>query len=139
MYKIFENKKLSIFLSHYPECQINLSYKITSDLPLICTNQPYLFVKKDDKNYKIEIPQNFYYDGATILRLLWRLIGHPLTPQFQLGAVFHDYLCKFPEIIDYDRRLSSDIFYHLLIYQKVNKIKAKIMFYAVDIFQMIMG
>ena len=85
--------------------------------------------------YRIDIPQNYHYDGATIFRLLWRLIGHPLTPQFQLGAVFHDYICQNPNLVDNDRKLSSEILYYLLINRNVHKLLAKIMYFFVELYQ----
>lgn len=133
MYNVTDTKDLKIFLSCLPEVNLNFDNRIK--YPLICTNQPYLLVFSKDKKYRIEIPDNFYYDGATIFRCFWRVAGHPLQPEYQTASIFHDYICEHKEVIENNRKLSSEIFYNLLLFCKVNKLLAKIMYLAVDNFQ----
>lgn len=71
--------------------------------PIARTNP--ITVRSDDQPDKIElfvawptcvglIPDDFDTDGATIPRLLWWLVGHPLTPCFQGAAILHDWLYR---------------------------------------------
>jgi hypothetical protein len=36
----------------------------------------------------------FKYDGASIPRFFWRVIGGPFRPEYMLPALEHDELCK---------------------------------------------
>ena len=47
----------------------------------------------------------------------------------------HDYMCECKWLVDYDRYLSSLIFYELLLASSVPKWKAKIMRTAVELYQ----
>lgn len=40
----------------------------------------------------IEVPEGFVYDGASIPRALWWLIGGPFTGRYRRAALLHDYL-----------------------------------------------
>lgn len=40
----------------------------------------------------IEVPAGFVYDGASIPRPLWWLIGSPFTGRYRRAALVHDYL-----------------------------------------------
>jgi hypothetical protein len=41
----------------------------------------------------ITAPKGFRYDGASIPRLFWRIIGSPFTGDYRRAAVIHDWLC----------------------------------------------
>lgn len=136
MYIVECSDEIKIYLSHIPKSYLNQCINgCKPKYPLICENQPYLLIKTKEKTYRIDIPPHYEYDGATIFRFLWRTIGHPLLPQFQNGAVFHDYMCENKSVIDYDRQLSSKVFYHLLRFSGVNRVLAKIMYCFVDFWQ----
>lgn len=136
MYEVIKNKSLKIYLSHLPKSYINHSVKgHKPDYPLTCDNMPYLLVIHNKEVYRVNIPNNFQYDGATIFRFLWRVIGHPLLPEFQIGAVFHDYICREHSSVGNNRKLSSQILYYLLVFGGTNELLAKIMYFFVDLAQ----
>lgn len=136
MYEVIKNNELKIYLSHLPRSYINNYIKGNKpEYPLTCDNTPYLLVMYNKNVYRIQLPNNFQYDGATIFRFLWKVIGHPLLPEFQTGAVFHDYMCRHKESVDNNRKLSSQVFYYLLLFSGVKKPLAKIMYTFVDLWQ----
>jgi len=61
------------------------------DLPKIdelVLNRPYVFV---DGDMCCVVPATgWLFDGASIPRVFWRLIGHPLRGEYRRGALAHD-------------------------------------------------
>ena len=43
---------------------------------------------------EIAIPKGYPWDGATIPRPCWAIIGHPIDPQFALASLAHDWFCE---------------------------------------------
>lgn len=103
------------------------------------TLQVMIYDHKKFKQYNFKIRENYRYDGATIPRFFWRIIGPNTDNQFLIAALVHDVLCINHKYIDNDRELSSKIFRALLIASGVNKIKAEIMYKAVDLWQFVRG
>lgn len=85
--------------------------------------------------YAIDIPRGYRWDGASIPRIFWRLIGSKDDNSFLNASLVHDMLCEYKNLVEYDRQLSSMIFREILISSGVSKAKAYTMYYAVDIFQ----
>lgn len=76
---------------------------------------------------KIGVPGGFVTDGASIPRLLWTVVGHPLGKYAQ-AAVLHDYL-YYRNM--YTRKKCDNIFLDGMKTLKVNYIKRYAMYYAV--------
>lgn len=89
--------------------------------------------------YKLFFDTTYDFDGATIPFGFRWMFGGKGNPGFLTAAMVHDKMCECPWLIDYDRALSSKVFYEMLLSCKVNKVEAKIMYYAVDIFQRLNG
>ena len=53
------------------------------------------------------------WDGASIPRLFWLIIGHPLQPEFREASFWHDRLCE-QSTLWADRRLADAILFLLL-------------------------
>lgn len=107
-------------------------------------NKKNLFVtitdkRKKTKEYRFLIEKGYRWDGATINRLFWRIIGAKTAPEFQIASMIHDKLCTNKDFINYDRLLSSKVFRGLLIAGGVGKFKADLMFHCVDNFQKFCG
>ena len=98
--------------------------------PFKLYNNVVLTVKDKEKSYTITAYKNYCFDGATIPFGLGGKDTRLLVP-----SLFHDIMCEKKYIIDYDRKLSSDIFYELLIMCGMPKLKAKVMRFAVDNYQ----
>ena len=97
----------------------------------------YLSAKENGNIYCIRLDRGYTWDGATIPRFLWRIVGSQYNPEFLPASMVHDWLCENKDFIQKDGvRISSDIFRDILILYKVPILKAKIMASAVRIFQM---
>ena len=105
--------------------------------PFVCKKplRVLIYDHKKFKQYDFVIRENYCFDGATIPRFFWRLIGPNTDNQFLVAALVHDVLCLNHKYIDYDRELSSKVFRALLIASGVSEVKANIMYTAVDTYQ----
>ena len=92
-------------------------------------------VRTETQTYYIKPDKGFTSDGCTIPRFLWNLLGCPHTPEYLPASLIHDYVLNHPETVNYNRNLSSRIFKQVLLNEGINKIKAEIMYLAVDIVQ----
>lgn len=145
MFEYYSNKKVGIFFSENPH--ISIRYYIPSmteeerksieRYPFI--NKKNLQVRlvdyKKDKTYNFEIPKGYCYDGASIPRLFWRIIGSNTDNRFLIPALIHDILCENHSFIDNDRKFSTEVFNALLEASEVNAFKRFLMKNSVDCFQ----
>lgn len=141
----YEDKELSIGFSQIPH--VCIRYVTPSSTPsevdsikkypFMCktTLDVKLFLHTRQKSYTFTIPKGYCFDGATIPRFLWRVIGAKTDNTFLIAAMVHDILCENHTYVDNDRNLSSKVFRALLVAGGVGKIKAQIMYLAVDNFQ----
>lgn len=88
-----------------------------------------------DKTYNFEIPKGYCYDGASIPRLFWRVIGANTDNRFLIPALIHDVLCENHHYVDNDRKFSTRVFNVLLVESEVGPVKRYLMKNSVDIFQ----
>lgn len=99
-----------------------------------------IYDNKKFKQYNFEIKEGYCWDGMTIPRFAWSLIGMSREDNRGLVAgLVHDVLCENHSYIDNDRELSSNVFRALLIASGVSELKANIMYFAVDNFQRFCG
>jgi len=79
------------------------------------------------------VPVGTQTDGATIPRILWGIVGHPLMSSYVKAAVVHDYHCTQAWASgDYHRRVIADsLFRYLLNQSGVGFWKASILYFAV--------
>ena len=96
-----------------------------------------VFVKDKRKNmeYDFEIPKGYCFDGASVPRFFWRIIGSNTDNKFLVAAMVHDYMCENHDCIASDRALSSKVFNALLETGDVGMFKRFFMKNSVDIFQ----
>jgi len=143
--KWYEDKELSIFFNHKPNTHMleplpsmSQAEKDLIELyPFInCTAlKVALFDHVKGKSYKFTINKQFRWDGATIARPLWWIIGSKTNPKFRSPSMIHDYLCSNKYVIDYDRKFSSKVFKALLEVAGVKKWRKDLMYFFVDLFQ----
>ena len=145
MIEWYSNKKVGIFFDKIP--QLGVRYYIPSmtkeerkaieKYPFICKQE--LNVKiidyKKNKTYCFSIPKGYCYDGASIPRLFWRIVGSNTDNRFLISALIHDVLCENHNYINDDCSLSTEVFNALLEASKVNKIKRFFMKNSVNCFQ----
>ncbi len=91
------------------------------------------------KTYTFTIAKNYDYDGASIARVFWRLIGSKENIEFKVAALVHDVLCENHHYIDNDRYFADRVFERLLEVGDVGAVKRWLMFHSVDNFQKFCG
>lgn len=98
------------------------------------------------REFYFKIPIGYTWNGADIPRFLWRLIGARTDNDFLIASMLHDYLLEFKvymikEVLENQitvseyRRLTSLIFREKIKKQGTKVIKANVMAWAVDVFQ----
>lgn len=145
MFIWYKDKNLSIEFDKMPNLQERYvtpwndeaAIKDITKKPFITLEK--LNVKLDDfkknKEYSFEIPKHYTFDGASIPRIFWRLIGSKTDNTFLIASLIHDYLCENKEIIEYDKAFSTNVFDALLKTGRTSKIKRFFMKNSVAIFQ----
>ena len=143
MIKWYSSKDLKIYFDKKPDPDIRFvepgmtdkEIKDISEKPFILKNTVFCQVdyKKCIHDFKIEV--GFTWDGATIPRFAWPIIGSKTDNRFLIASMVHDTLCKHHEYVKNNRYLSTKIFVALLEVAKVNKIKQFLMFHTVDNYQ----
>ena len=133
MFEYYSNNRVGIFFSENPH--ISIRYYIpsmTEDERKSIEKYPFINKKnlqvrlvdyKKDKTYNFEIPKGYCYDGASIPRLFWRIIGSNTDNRFLIPALIHDILCENHSFIENDRKFSTEVFNALLEASEVNACK----------------
>jgi len=145
MNKWYSNKKVQIFFNENP--QVGIRYFVPSmtkeekksieKYPFICKKELDVILVDNKKNneYHFVIPKGYCYDGASIPRLFWRVIGSNTDNKFLIPALIHDVLCENHNYIDNDREFSSEVFNALLEASGIFCFKRFLMKNSVDVFQ----
>ena len=103
-------------------------------------------VRTTKRKFKFYIFKDYVWNGADIPRIFWRLIGSRTDNDYVIASMVHDYMLEFRKSIINDilnntlkikeyRRLTSLIFRFIIKQQGTNKIKANIMGWFIDIYQ----
>jgi len=87
-------------------------------------------VKDDELGFDFVIPKGWEYDGASIPRFWWRVIGSPFLAEFQGGCLPHDYLYR---MLICERKLADQLMKKRLLLSDVSKARAGLMYRAVRI------
>ena len=90
---------------------------------------------KNKKTYSFIIPKGYCFDGASVPRFFWRIIGSNTDNKFLVAAMIHDYMCENHNCVGSDRTLSTQVFDSLLKVSQVGGFKRFLMKNSVDIFQ----
>lgn len=98
-----------------------------------------LIDKVKNKTYTFTINAGYDYDGASIARIFWRLIGSKENIEFKVAALVHDVLCENHHYVDDDRYFADKTFERLLEVGDVGAIRRWVMFHSVDNFQKFCG
>lgn len=139
------NKKVKIFFDDTP--RVGIRYILPStEKELKKSIKKYPFINKKilkvllsdlikNKRYKFEIPKYYCFDGASVPRFFWRVIGSNTDNKFLIAALIHDYLCENHHLINNDRKFSTQVFNALLEASEVHPIKRFFMKNSVDFYQ----
>lgn len=106
-------------------------------------NRKDLYVELTDISSNITftftVPKGYCWDGATIPRIFWRLIGAKTDPVFLIPSMIHDVLCEHHEYVDNDRYFADKVFERLLYVSGVPAFNRWLMFHSVDLWQKLCG
>ena len=91
------------------------------------------FILKEDLKYsnsllEITVKKDFDFDGASIPRYLWSIVGSPMTGGYQRSACMHDALYS-SNILPKD--MCDSLFLEAMISDGVSSLLAYTMYYAV--------
>lgn len=115
--------------------------------PFEIFNTVTLTVITDFRQFSFDIYNGYYWNGADIPQALWLIVGSRYNPEFREASMIHDFMLQFKhymikEILENQitvseyRRLTSLIFREKLKKQGVKEVKANIMSWAVDVYQL---
>ena len=91
--------------------------------------------KKKKVLYIFEIPKNYCFDGASVPRFFWRIIGSNTDNNFLIAALIHDVLCENHHYVNNNRNFSTQVFNALLEASEVTPLKRFCMKNTVDFYQ----
>ena len=89
--------------------------------------------------YGFTIKKGYIWDGASIPRMFWRLIGAPTDNKFLIPSLIHDILCENHDYIDDNRGLSTLVFDCLLKVSRVHPFNRWLIKHSVDNYQKFCG
>lgn len=145
MIKWCENKKITVYFDEAPFVAIRYALPSMTDQELKSIKKfPFmnkktvtvrLVDKIKDKTYEFDIPKGYCFDGASIPRLFWRIIGAPTDNSFLIASMVHDVLCENHHYIMNDRQFSTEVFNAILECSRVGKVKRYLMKHSVNTFQ----
>lgn len=141
----YEDEKLSISFSDVPHVCVRYilpthteaEKKSIKKFPFICKTELKMELtdKKKEKCYKFTIPKGYCYDGASIPRIFWRVVGSNTDNHFLIAALVHDVLCENHNYVDNDRSFSTNVFNALLKSSDVGAVRRFFMKNTVACFQ----
>ena len=146
----YEDKKLTIELDKVPDVGIGYPMPFYGERKneAICKhpfiNKSPLTVKitwlsdeilqvKDVFEFKIE--KGYCWDGASIPKFFWRIIGSNTQPEFIIASMLHDVLCENHHYINNNRYLSTMVLERCLKVGGVCGFKRWLMKHSVDNYQ----
>ena len=145
MIKWYENRKVKIEFDDVPRVGVRYILPSHTEFEKKCIKKYPFVLRKDlqvnlydkvkERGYGFKITKDYCYDGASIPRAFWRLIGAPTDNKFLIAALIHDYLCEKHHLIMNDREFSTEVFNALLEESEVNKFQRFLMKHSVDTFQ----
>lgn len=149
MIEWYKDDEIGIFFDRVPEVTIRYATPTSSEEEIKAINKKPFINLKDlevtlidyiaDEEYKFEIFEGYTWDGASIPRLFWRLIGAKTDPRFLIPSMIHDVLCENHDYVNSDRYFATTVFERLLFVSKVNPLARWTIKHSVDNFQKFCG
>lgn len=145
----YEDEEIGILFNKVPDLDIRFPMPWMADeqrkdickKPFECIEDlnVTLIDKVECTTYEFLIPAGYTWDGATIPRVFWRLIGSKSDNRFLVPSLIHDVLCENHDYIDDNRYFSTIVFERLLYVSNVNAFSRWMMKHSVDNAQKIIG
>ena len=149
MIEWYKDSEVGIFFDKVPDVKIRYATPVLSKDEIADINKK-PFINLSDlevilmdftevESYKFTIKEGYKWDGASIPRLFWRLIGPKTDQRFLIPSLIHDVLCENHDYIDGDRYFSTCVFERLLYVSGVNPVSRWTIKHSVDNFQKFCG
>lgn len=149
-YLWYIDKKIKIGFSQIPEIKeliINKNIMTKEEIKeikkkpfkLLNNIKVYLEDIKKDKVYVFEINKGYRYDGASIPKFAWRIIGSKEDTRFQIASLLHDYMCENHEVVNNDRYFADRVFEKCCYTGGTCAFVRWLMFHSVDNYQKFCG
>lgn len=145
----YNDEDLAIFFSEKPDPAFLFPDPLmTDDEVKDVTKKPFLnkkeitvtlFDHRKKIKYEFKIPEGYRWDGASIPRIFWRLIGAKTDPRFLIPSMVHDTMCENKAFVNYDRYFSTCVFERMLRVSKVPAGSRWMMKHGVDNYQKFKG
>ena len=134
---IYFDKIPSLCVRYYVPSMTKEEKKSVEKYPFACKNDLKVCLKdiKKNKEYNFCIPKGYCYDGASVPKFFWRVIGSNSDNRFLVPALIHDFLCENHNCIDNNKSFSTDVFNALLESSGVCKVKRFFMKNSVAFYQ----
>lgn len=151
MIEWYKDERLGIFFDIEPDVSIRYILPWDKEDKQYCKDiikKPFmnlkeLFVRIEDFEnkitYEFTIPESYCWDGASIPRIFWRLIGAKTDNRFLIPSMIHDVLCENKDYVDNDRYFADKVFERLLYVSGVPAFSRWLMFHSVDNYQKFCG
>ena len=144
------NKKVAVYFDKVPDVDIRYvipflmedeDFDEIEEKPFINNEELEVIIEdmEDGTTYRFIIEEGYPFDGASIPRFFWRLIGSNTDNTFLIPAMIHDKLCENHSWINYDKQLSTEVFNCMLEANRVNKFKRWMMKHSVNFYQNFCG
>lgn len=145
MIKWYDDENMAIFFSEKPDPDVlfptpemsDEEKKDVSEMPFLHKKQITitLFDKTKAKKYQFRNKPNYRWDGASIPRMFWRLIGAKTDSRFLIPSFVHDLMCENKHFVNYDRYFSTCVLERMLFVSNVPAYSRWLMKHSVDNFQ----
>lgn len=139
MIEIYKDINLAIFFSQNPKISVDYPKNKNQNCtkPFLLENDLEVLLEDytKEQSYFFVIKKGYCWDGATIPRFFWRLVGSKSDPRFLVPSLIHDVLCENHHYVNHDRYFTDSIFERLLYVSGVNAFTRWMMFHSVDNFQ----
>lgn len=146
----YSDSTLSVLFSDVPKIEnkiINKNAMTKSEIkkakkkPLFCENTVDVILSdyKKNKKYSFSISSGYDYDGASINKIFWRIIGGKEDIRFKIASLIHDILCENHHYVDNDRYFADKVFERCLFVGDTCSFIRWLMFHSVDNYQKLRG
>lgn len=149
MIEWYKDEEIGIFFSEVPDVSIRYATPNSTEEEVKDINKKPFINNKDLKvilldyvtreKCTFEIDKGYTWDGASIPRMFWRLIGAKTDPRFLIPSMIHDVLCENHDYVASDRYFATIVFERLLYVSKVNPLARWTIKHSVDNFQKFCG
>lgn len=82
---------------------------IDREKPMFMQDDLKVQVISDNLIYYFVIPKGFKWNGADIPEIFWSFMGSSYNPEYAVPSLLHDFVCKHPEKIGYNKDIADKL------------------------------